>query len=96
LGRSGGPEGDPGCRSAASCVALAKMGCRELVVYLDSIDERLLEYLDDDEELSLGTVQRLRFYTSALREGLITPATLHEDWPEWFDLAPGLRGCLRT
>jgi hypothetical protein len=31
------------------------------VVYLDSIDERLLEYLDDDEELRLDVVQRLRF-----------------------------------
>ena len=30
-----------------------------LVVYLDSIDERLLEYLDEDDELRLDAVQRL-------------------------------------
>jgi hypothetical protein len=43
-----------------------------LVVYLDSIDERLLEYLDEDEELKLDAVQRLRFYTSALLDGRST------------------------
>jgi len=30
-----------------------------LVTFLDSIDERLLEYLDEDEELRLDVVQRL-------------------------------------
>ena len=44
-----------------------------LVMYLDSIDERLLAYLDEDEELKLEAVQRLTFYTSALLEGWITP-----------------------
>jgi hypothetical protein len=44
-----------------------------LVTYLDSIDEQLLEYLDDDDELKLDAVQRLRFYTSALLEGSISP-----------------------
>jgi hypothetical protein len=57
-----------------------------LVIYLDSIDERLLEYLDEHEELRLDTVKRLRFYTTALLEGSITPTALHEDWPDWFDL----------
>ena len=32
-----------------------------LVVYLDSIDEQLLEYLDEDDELKLDAVQRLTF-----------------------------------
>ena len=32
-----------------------------LVVYLDSIDERLLDYLDEVDELRLDTVKRLRF-----------------------------------
>jgi hypothetical protein len=59
-----------------------------LVVYLDSIDERLLEYLDDNEELRLDTVQRLRHYTTALLDGVITPVAVAEDWPDWFDLAP--------
>jgi hypothetical protein len=30
-----------------------------LVVYLDSVDERLLEYLDEDDELKLDAVQCL-------------------------------------
>src|ERR1035438_2114414 len=59
-----------------------------LVSYLDSIDERLLEYLDEDEELELDAVQRLRFYTSALLEGSITPDHVMEDWPDWYQLAP--------
>jgi hypothetical protein len=59
-----------------------------LVVYLDSIDERLLGYLDEDEEMRLDAVRRLRFYTTALLDGSITPVALHEDWPDWFDLAP--------
>src|ERR1039458_1436873 len=59
-----------------------------LFTYLDSIDERLLEYLDEDEELELDAVQRLRFYTSALLEGSITPDHVMEDWPDWYQLAP--------
>ncbi len=59
-----------------------------LVVYLDSIDERLLEYLDEDDELKLDAVKRLRFYTSALLEGSITPDHVMEDWPDWYALVP--------
>jgi hypothetical protein len=59
-----------------------------LVLYLDSIDERLLEYLDEDEELKLEAVQRLRFYTSALLDGSITPDHVLEDWPDWYQLVP--------
>jgi hypothetical protein len=59
-----------------------------LVVYLDSIDEQLLEYLDEDDELKLDAVQRLRFYTSALLDGSITPEHVEEDWPDWYQLAP--------
>ena len=59
-----------------------------LVLYLDSIDERLLEYLDEDDELKLDAVKRLRFYTSALLEGSISPDHLMEDWPDWYQLAP--------
>jgi hypothetical protein len=58
-----------------------------LVVYLDSIDERLLEYLDEEDELKLDAVKRLRFYTSALLEGSITPDQVMEDWPDWYQLA---------
>ena len=59
-----------------------------LVIYLDSIDERLLEYLDEDEELKLDAVKRLRFYTSALLEGSISPDHVMEDWPDWYQLVP--------
>ena len=58
-----------------------------LFTYLDSIDEHLLEYLDEDDELKLGAVKRLRFYTTALLEGSITPDHVMEDWPDWYQLA---------
>lgn len=57
-----------------------------LVTYLDSIDERLLDYLDEDDELRPEVVKRLRYYASALLEGSITPAAVAEDWADWFDL----------
>ena len=59
-----------------------------LFTYLDSIDERLLEYLDKHHELKLDAVKRLRFYTSALLEGSITPDHVLEDWPDWYQLVP--------
>ena len=58
----------------------------ELVVYLDSIDERLLDYLDEQDELRLEVVKSLRHYTSVLLEGTISPAAVAEDWADWFDL----------
>ncbi len=57
-----------------------------LVTYLDSIDERLLDYLDEDDELRPEVVKRLRYYASALLEGSVTPAAVAEDWEDWFDL----------
>ena len=59
-----------------------------LVVYLDTIDEALLEYLDEDDEMLLDAVRRLRLYTSTLLDGALTPAQLTEDWDDFFDLAP--------
>ena len=47
-----------------------------LGVYLDSIDEHLLERLDEDDELNLDTVQRLRFYTSVLPTAHVLHAQL--------------------
>jgi len=66
----------------------AKMGCVSefLVVYLDSIDERLLDYLDEDDELRPEVVKRLLYYVTVLLEGSITPAAVAEDWADWFDL----------
>jgi hypothetical protein len=51
-----------------------------LVLYLDSIDEGLLEYLDEDDELRLDVVKRLRSYASALLDGSITASAVAEDW----------------
>ena len=59
-----------------------------LVIYLDAIDERLLEHLDQDDELKVDAVQRLRFYASALLEGAITPLHVADDWPDWYHLGP--------
>ncbi|MGD0255199.1 MAG: hypothetical protein ABSB99_06570 [Acidimicrobiales bacterium] len=59
-----------------------------LVTYLDTIDERLLEYLDDEENLSVDTVKRLQRYALALFDDSISPAQLMEDWPDWYSLAP--------
>jgi hypothetical protein len=58
------------------------------VAYLDAIDESLLDYLDEENELSLDAVHRLRLYATELLNGRITPAHLVEDWPDWFHLAP--------
>ena len=66
----------------------AKMGSVSefLVVYLDSIDEQLLDYLDEDDELRPEVVKRLRYYATAPLEGSITPGAVGEDWADWFDL----------
>ena len=55
---------------------------------MGSIDERLLEYLDKDDELKLDAVKRLSFYTTALLDGSITPDHVMEDWPDWYQLVP--------
>jgi len=62
-----------------------------LVAFLDAIDERLLDYLDDEEELRLDTIERLWLYADALLEGSLTPAVVEEDWSDWFDLAAAFR-----
>jgi hypothetical protein len=57
-----------------------------LVRYLESIDKRLLQYLDEDEDLSVATTERLRSYTSDLLAGTITPTEVLAAWGDWFDL----------
>jgi hypothetical protein len=44
--------------------------------------------MGQDEELKLDAVQRLRFYTTALLDGSITPDHVMEDWPDWYQLVP--------
>ena len=60
-----------------------------LVTCLDSIDKRLLDYLDEDEELPLDTVRRLQCYASALLDGSLVPTAVVEDWEDFYDLAGG-------
>jgi hypothetical protein len=45
-----------------------------------------LSYLDENGELRLDTVKRLRLYASALLNGSITPAAVAEDWGDFYDL----------
>ena len=55
-----------------------------LVVYLEAIDERLLDYLDEEDELRHEVVKCLRYYASALPEASITPAAAAGDRADWF------------
>ena len=50
---------------------------------LDTIDERLVECLDDDE-MSFDAIRRLRLHTSALLGGSVTPGHLVEGRADWF------------
>ena len=59
-----------------------------LFAYLSALDERLLFYLDEDDEMMFDTVERLRLSTIALLADSITPAALKEEWPDWYHLAP--------
>lgn len=59
----------------------------DLVAYLAAIDEGLLGYLDAQEELSGATLAHVHRYAVALAEGLIVPAHVVEDWPDFFELA---------
>jgi hypothetical protein len=58
-----------------------------LVTYLGIVDDGLLKYLDDADELSLDVVEGLQEWALALLDGSITPASLRLEWPEWFHLA---------
>jgi hypothetical protein len=62
------------------------MANEPLVTYLDSIDKRLLDYLDEDDELSVVSTRRLRSHISELLAGTMTTSTLSAAWPDWFDL----------
>jgi hypothetical protein len=58
-----------------------------LVTYLDTIDERLLGYLDEDDEMPLTLVRRLRAITTALLDGGLTPAQVEREWHDYFPLS---------
>jgi hypothetical protein len=68
---------------------MAKMGSvtDDLVTYLDAVDERLVGYLGDNEDLSSETVARLQRFAVALSEGSMTPGLVLEDWADFYPLA---------
>jgi len=59
-----------------------------LVTRLDSVDHRLLGYLDEQRELCAHVVRRLRRYTARLLDGSMSPVALADEWPDWYRLVP--------
>lgn len=59
----------------------------DLVTYLDAIDGGLVDYLDDERNLSVETVARLRRYAVAMSEGSMTAGLAREDWADFYPLA---------
>lgn len=58
----------------------------DLVSYLDAVDGRLVDYLDD-KDLSKEAVRRLHRFTVAMSEGSMTPELAREDWADFYPLA---------
>lgn len=58
----------------------------DLADYLDSIDARLVGYLDEGRNISAGAVRHVQCYAVALVQGLLVPEHVHEDWPDFFPL----------
>ena len=59
----------------------------DLVTYLDAVDEGLVDYVDDQQNLSSETVRRLQRFAVAMSEGSMTPGLAREDWPDFYPLA---------
>src|ERR1700722_12717202 len=57
-----------------------------LVIYLDSIDERVLDYLDEDDVLRPEVVKRLRYTPALWSTAPSSPGAVAEDRADWFDL----------
>jgi hypothetical protein len=59
-----------------------------IAAYLDSIDESLLDYFGEDEELRPEMVKRLRYCASATAPALsskaLSPWQRAEEWADWF------------
>lgn len=58
----------------------------DLAAHLDSIDEALLAYVDDEGHLRVPAARRVVRFAEAALEGSVTPSQLERDWPEWFAL----------
>ena len=59
----------------------------DLVTYLDTVEEGLVDYVDDRKRLSSDTVRRLQRFAVAMSEGSMTPGLAREDWPDFYPLA---------
>gem|GEM_PF-2049066 len=66
---------------------MASVVNEDLAAYLESINSRLLAYLDPEKDLSTETVAHLYRYSVALLQALILPEHIVEDWDDYFDLA---------
>ncbi len=58
----------------------------DLADYLDSIDARLVDYLDADLDISVDAVRHVQCYAVALIQDLVLPEHVHEDWPDFYPL----------
>jgi hypothetical protein len=79
-------RGQTGSHALEGSLPSGAMANDLLVTHLGSIDKRLLTYLDDDEDMSLATIDRLRSMTSDLLAGTLTAPELTAQWADWFDL----------
>lgn len=61
----------------------------DLVTYLDAVDVGLVDYLDEQKNLSPETVRRLQRFAVALSEGSMTPGLALQDWADFYPLAAG-------
>lgn len=73
--------------TAASPVTMMLPVADDLVTYLDTVDESLVDYVDDGKNLSADTVRRLQRFAVAMSEGSMTPGLAREDWPDFYPLA---------
>lgn len=59
----------------------------DLVTHLDAVGEGLVDYTDEQRNLSPDTVRRLQRFSVAMSEGSMTPGLAREDWADFYPLA---------
>jgi hypothetical protein len=60
-----------------------------LATYLDSLDQRMLGYVDDNGQLRVETAGHLHRYIVALVEDAASPHWVLENWRDFYDLVTG-------
>jgi len=58
----------------------------DLANYLDSIDSRLVGYLNTHRDVPPDAVRHVQCYAVAMLQDLIVPEVVHEDWPDFYPL----------